>query len=123
MTYTFSGSAPAWGIQYDAREGLKDPTGNPMTPYRIFGKPAYPCWACSAPGVAGDILYVDMATVKNYRKPFRVEVSKDFQFGTDQVAIRYVSRLDCRTIFRTPVTGVNGPQQFSAIVTRSGSGT
>lgn len=116
MTYTFSGANPAWSIQYDAREGLG-------TQLRIFGKPAFPCWACSAPGNAGDILFVDFATVKAYKKPFRVEVSKEFQFGTDQVAVRFVNRLDAKTVFRNKVTGVNGTQQFSSIVTRSAAGT
>jgi len=123
MTYTFSGSNPAWGIQYNAENGLTGRGEGLGTPYMLMGKPAYPSWACSAPGVAGDIIYVDFATVKNYRKPFRVEISKEFQFGTDQVAVRYVARLDCRGIFRNPVTGVNGTQQFSAYVTRSSAGT
>lgn len=122
MTYTFSGSSPAWGIQYDAQQGLngRGPGVDGGTPYSIFGKPAYPCWACSAPGNAGDIMYVDFNTFRLYRKPFRVEVSKEFQFGTDQVAVRFVSRLDCKTIFRSTVTGVNGSQSFGPIVTRSG---
>lgn len=116
MTYTFSGSNPAWSLNYDAREGLG-------TPYKLMGKPAYPLWACSAPGVAGDIMYVDFSTVKCYRKPFRVEVSKDFAFNTDQIAIKFIARLDCKTRFRNKVTGTSGAQQFSAVVTRSGSGT
>jgi HK97 family phage major capsid protein len=126
MTYTFSGANPAWGLQYDAQKGLE---GNGSgaegsgAPHKLFGKDAFPCWACSAPGVAGDILYVDFGTVRNFRKPFRVEVSSEYQFGTDQIAIRFINRLDCRTIFRNKVTGPNGTQSFSAIVTRSGSGT
>lgn len=121
MTYTFSGSNPAWGLQYDAQNGLAG--GGPMTPYRLFGKPAYPSWACSAPGNAGDILYIDFATFRNYQKPFRVEVSKEFQFGSDQIAVRYVARLDARSVMRNKVTGVNGTQQFSNIVTRAATGT
>ncbi len=125
MTYTFTGNAPAWGIQYDAQDGL---AGNgagvaPGTPYRIMGKPGYPCWACSAPGVAGDIIYVDFETFRLYRKPYRAEVSKDFQFGTDQVAVRLVNRLDAHSLFRSPITGTTGAATFSAIVTRTGSGT
>ncbi len=116
MTYTFSGGNPAWGIQYDAREGL----GSTM---KIFGKNAFACWACSAPGTAGDILYVDFDTFVLYRRPYRVEVSKDFQFGTDQVAVRFINRLDCKTVFRNTVTGVNGVEAFGPIVTRSSIGS
>ena len=77
----------------------------------------------SAPGTAGDIMYVDFKTLVLFRKPFRVEISKEYQFGSDQVAIRFVSRLDCKTRFRNKITGPTGTQQFSAIVTRSASGT
>jgi HK97 family phage major capsid protein len=121
MTFTFSGSTPAWGIQYDAQQGLVGQ--GMMTPYRLFGRPAYPSWACSAPGAAGDIAFVDFSTFLAYKKPFRVEVSKDYQFGTDQIAVRFVARLDCKTRFRNKITGPTGSQQFSSIVTRSGSGT
>lgn len=121
MTYTFAGSNPAWGIQYNAEDGLR---GNgAMTPYSIFGKPAYAHWACSAPGTAGDILYIDFATFRHLQRPFRVEVSKDYQFGSDQVSVRFIWRGDIKTIFRNKVTGPTGSQQFSSIVTRSGSGT
>ena len=124
MTYTFSGSNPAWGIQYDAQRGLEGRgPGVVGTPYQIFGKRAYPSWACSAPGVAGDIMYVDLATVIHYKKAFRVEVSRDYQFGSDQVAVRFVWRGDVKTRFRNKITGPNGTEQFSALVTRTGVGT
>lgn len=123
MTYTFSGSNPAWGISYDAQAGLQGMNQGMQTPYKIFGRPAYECWACSAPGVAGDIIFCDFDTVKHYKKPYRVEVSKEFQFGSDQICVRFVNRLDAKTIFRNKVTGPNGTQSFSSVVTRSGSGT
>lgn len=123
MTYTFNGTVPAWGLQYNAEQGLTGRGEGMDTPYRLMGKPAYPSWACSAPGLTGDILYIDFATVRNFRKPFRVEISKEFQFGTDQVAVRYVSRLDCRGVFRNAVTGPTGSQTFGAYVTRSSAGT
>ena len=122
MTYSFStGGVPAWGITYNAEKGLSGLAWD--TPYYIFGKPAYTCWACSAPGTAGDILYIDFATVKRYFRPTRIEISRDFQFGTDQVACRWVDRLDEKTIFRNAVTGPTGTDTFSACVTRSSSGT
>lgn len=121
MTYTFSGSAPAWGLQFDGQDGLKG--RGPLTPYYLQGKPAYPCWAMSAPGTAGDIGYFDMKTVKTFRKPYRVEASKDFQFGTDQVAMRFVDRCDIKGLFRNAVTGPTGSSSFSAYCTRSSVGT
>lgn len=123
MTYTFSGDVPAWGLQYNAQQGLDNSGNGPLAPYTIFSRPAYACWAMSAPGTAGDIMYVDFGTFRHYQRPFRLEVSKEFQFGTDQVAVRAVNRLDCKTIFRNKVTGPTGTQQFSAIVTRSAVGT
>lgn len=121
MTYTFNGTTPAWSINYTAEDGLSGVGA--MTPYRIFSKPAYASWACSAPGSAGDILYLDFATFKNYKKPYRVEISREFQFGTDQVAVRMVNRLDCKSWFRNPVVGPSGTQQFSALITRSATGS
>lgn len=126
MTYTFSGSTPAWGISYDAQNGLagNGPGAEGVgTPFRIFGKPAYPHFSCSAPGTAGDIIYVDFATVLHYKRPFRVEVSRDYQFGTDQIAVRFVWRGDVKTRFRSAITPPTGTTTLSAIVTRSASGT
>jgi HK97 family phage major capsid protein len=125
MTYTFSGSNPAWGIQYDAQVGLegRGPGIPPGTPYKIFGKPAYPSFAMSAPGSVGDIMYCDFGDVLAYKRPFRMESSVDFQFGTDQVAARFVWRGDIKTQFRNKITGPMGAQQFSSIVTRSSVGT
>lgn len=122
MTYSFSvGGVPVWSINYDARKGL-DGVGA-MTPYSIFGKPAFAHFACSAPGAAGDIIYLDMNTCVNYRKPFRIERSNEVQFLTDQIAIRFVSRNQAKGLFRNPVYGVNGSSQFSSMVTRSAVGT
>lgn len=123
MSYTFNGATPAFGITYNVEDGTSGADNFPGATMRLFGKPAYPCWACSAPGVAGDLMYVDFNTFRLYRKPYRVEVSKDYQFGVDQIAVRFVSRLDCKTLFRNAVTGVNGTESFSACVTRSSVGT
>lgn len=122
MTYTFSGgTTPAWSINYDAQKGLQGI--GPLTPYSIFGKPAYPLMAMSAAGAAFDIAYIDFATCVAFRSPFRVDVSDGPQFTTDQIAIRYVSRFNMATRFRSAVTGQNGSTTYSAVVTRSAAGT
>jgi hypothetical protein len=84
-----------------------------------LGKARFPSWACSAPGNTGDIIYVDFDLFKVYRKPIRIETSKDFQFGTDQVALRYCDRMTAFNQMRSAVTGAFGTPTYSNIVTRS----
>jgi len=125
MTYTFGASAntPPWGITYNAEDGRSGEGGGPLAPYRLFGKPMYPCFAMAQAGTAGDIGFFDFAQVRTFRKDFRVERSTEFQFGTDQIAVRYVARLDCKGLFRAKVTGPVGPTQYSSFVIRGASGT
>jgi HK97 family phage major capsid protein len=122
MTYTFGGDVPAWGLQFDGQQGTKG--AGPIAPYYLRGKPAYPCWAMSAPGAAGDIMYVDFNETKTYRKPVRIETSIEFQFSTDQVALRYVDRFNFFATKRTKLTGPSGGStQYSPYVTRTAVGT
>lgn len=72
----------------------------------IWGRPVVenPAFAAPASAVANAIAFGDMSTYHVVRLPVRAELSRDYRFSNDQLALRVIERVDGRLI---DVAGVN----------------
>lgn len=114
MTFTSSGDTPVHGITFDPADPF---------PIRFFSRPCVPLWACSALGLAGDILMVDLSWYACRATNFSIDISNAPHWGTDELDVRYVTRLGGLNKLRNKVTGRTGSQTYSNLVTRETVGS
>lgn len=74
-------------------EFLWQPAVRSGEPETLLGRPIYENPALSNGSAAKSIFFGDFSRFVVPRAPFRVEVSKDWKFGTDQLALRSIERV------------------------------
>jgi HK97 family phage major capsid protein len=99
--------------------GPRDPESGFNT---ILGAPAIPIEQCQVPGTPGDVILADFSRYLLASRESRGDVSIHVKFLTDEVAFRFVMRVDGQPIDQVPVTpftGVNTVSPFVTIAQRS----
>ena len=90
-------------------------------PNTILGRPCIAIEQCQVPGTPGDVILCDLSRYLLATREFRQDVSIHVKFLTDQVAFRFVLRVDGQPIDQVPVTpftGTNTVSPFVCIATR-----
>jgi HK97 family phage major capsid protein len=90
-------------------------------PNTILGRPCIAIEQCQVPGTPGDVILVDLSRYILAMREYREDVSIDVRFLTDEVAFRFVMRVDGQPIDQfpiTPFTGTNTVSPFVAIAAR-----
>jgi HK97 family phage major capsid protein len=92
----------------------------------LMGRPVYPIEQCSSIGTLGDIIFVDVANgyVVAEKGGLKSDMSIHVKFDTDEVAFRFILRIDGQPIRATTLTPKNGGADHTqshciALATRS----
>ncbi len=92
------------------------PTGNPYG--SILGRPAIPIEQCAALGTEGDIILADMSQyIVGDKGGMNAASSIHVQFLTDQVAFRWIYRVNGEPIWHSYLTPYKGTNYLSPYVT------
>jgi HK97 family phage major capsid protein len=105
-------------LLYMPAGGLND------APYgRIFGRPVIPVEQASQAGTVGDISLVDL---KNYlivdRSSPKMDSSIHVEFLTDQLAFRFIQRVNGKSKFKSPVTPYKGSKTLGTFISLAARG-
>lgn len=99
------------------------PGGASADPYgRIFGRPVIPIEQCKTLGTEGDIILADMSQYLLIDKPPRTDTSMHVRFVYDELAFRFVYRVNGQPLWKselTPANGTNTVSPFITLATRS----
>jgi HK97 family phage major capsid protein len=95
----------------------KEPRGD--SPYgTIYGRPVIPFEACSTVGTVGDIILLDPSQIVGIRKrTLNQSVSTHLRFDYDEVALKFIFRVDAQPLWISPLTPYRGTTTVSPIVT------
>lgn len=83
----------------------------------LFGRPLIPVEYCPTLGTVGDIILGDFGRYLIGERQLKRETSMHFRFGHDEVAIRWVFRLDGQPKDAAPVTPSDGGDTQSTFIT------
>jgi HK97 family phage major capsid protein len=91
----------------------------------LFGRPVIPIEQCQSVGTVGDILLCDFTNgyVLARKGQLKTDVSIHVEFLTDQLAFRFILRIDGQPILRTPITPAHGSNTLSHFVGLSSNRT
>lgn len=101
------------------------PNGLSDSPYgTLLGRPVVPIEQCQTLGTTGDIIFADPTQIMGIRKSsgMKTDVSIHLRFDYNEVAFRYMMRLDAQPAWSSPLTpfkGTNTQSPFIALQTRS----
>ncbi|MFL6314796.1 MAG: phage major capsid protein [Terriglobales bacterium] len=95
------------------------PGGLSSSPYgTLFGRPVIPTEYNAALGTAGDITLFDPSQIAFARKGLmQAATSMHVNFTTDEMAFRFIMRLDAQPTWNKPLTPKNGGNTLSPFVT------
>ena len=82
----------------------------------LFGRPVIPVEHCSTVGSVGDIILGDFSRYVLATKAPSSDVSIHLNFIQDEMAFRFVMRVDGQPIDATPITPLNGTNTTSPFV-------
>lgn len=82
----------------------------------ILGRPAIPLEQCQVPGTLGDVMLVDFSRYLLATRSKKQEVSIHVKFLTDEIAFRFVWRVDGQMIDQVPITPFTGTTTVSSCV-------
>lgn len=86
----------------------------------IFGRPYFVTEKMSAKGDAGDIGFFDLSYyLIGNRQPLTIDVSEHVAFTSNQIAWRFVTRVDGQPWLASPITPYKGTATLSPFVTLS----
>lgn len=93
------------------------PGGVSQSPYAtLMGRPVIPLEYCSAVGTVGDIVLADMSGYLMIDKDVRTDSSIHVAFLTDEVAFRFIYRVDGKPQWKSPMTPFKGTKTLSPFI-------
>lgn len=94
------------------------PGGASAEPYgRIFGRPVIPIEQCKTLGTEGDIILADMSQYLLIDKPPKTDTSMHVRFVYDEMAFRFVYRVNGQPLWKSALTPANGTNTVSPFIT------
>lgn len=85
-------------------------------PNTLMGRPCIAIEQCQVPGTPGDIILCDLGRYILATREYRQDVSIHVKFLTDEVAFRFVLRVDGQPIDQVPITPFTGTNTVSPFV-------
>jgi len=97
---------------------LYQATTNPeIQPFNlILGRPCIPIEQCQVPGTPGDVILADFSRYLLASRENRADISIHVKFLTNEVAFRFVMRIDGAPLDSQPITPFTGTNLTSPFV-------